>query len=68
MNNGSRYSYLMFIISFILVYKHPFRTLNVNFDLNVGESEFTSEGQSKNINAMLWWTLRHKKDVFKNNR
>ena len=51
-----------------LVYKYPLETLNVNFDLKVGESDFISEGQSKNIDAMLWWTLKHKQEIFKNNQ
>ncbi|CAF0725253.1 unnamed protein product [Rotaria sordida] len=53
---------------YLRVYKYPLKTLNVNFDLKVGESDFISEGQSKNINAMLWWILRHKQDIFKNNQ
>ncbi|CAF1271075.1 unnamed protein product [Rotaria sordida] len=37
--------------------------------MSVGESDFISERrQSKNINAMLWWILRHKQDIFKNNQ
>ncbi len=51
-----------------LVYKYPLETLDVNFDLKIGESDFISEGQSKNIDAMLWWTLKHKQNIFKNNQ
>jgi hypothetical protein len=36
--------------------------------LKVGESDFPSEGSSKNINAMLWWALQHKQDILKNNQ
>ncbi|CAF2705172.1 unnamed protein product [Rotaria sp. Silwood2] len=50
------------------VYKYPLQTLSVNFDLKVGESDFISEAQSKNIDAMLWWALQHKQDIFKNNQ
>ncbi|CAF3339487.1 unnamed protein product [Rotaria sp. Silwood1] len=53
---------------YLRVYKYPLQTLNVNFDLKVGESDFSSEVQSKNIDAMLWWTLQHKQDIFKNNQ
>jgi hypothetical protein len=51
-----------------LVYKYPLQTLNVNFDLKIGESDYISEGRSENIDPMLWWALRHKQDIFKNNR
>lgn len=50
------------------VYKYPLETLNVNFDLKIGESDFISEGSSKNIDAMLWWILNHKQEIFKNNQ
>ncbi|CAF4529732.1 unnamed protein product [Rotaria sp. Silwood2] len=53
---------------YLRVYKYPLEALNVNLDLKVGESDFTFEGQSKSIDAMLWWTLRHKNDIFKNNQ
>jgi len=55
-------------IYLFLVYKYPLETLNVNFDLKFGETDFTSEGQSKNIDAMLWWTLKHKEEIYKNNQ
>jgi hypothetical protein len=42
--------------------------MSVNFDLKIGEADFSTQNSSKNINAMLWWTLRHKKDIFKNNQ
>jgi hypothetical protein len=51
-----------------LVYNYPLETRNVNFDLKIGESDAISEGQSKNIDAMLWWTLKHKEKIFKNNQ
>jgi hypothetical protein len=56
------------MVYLILVYKYPLQALNVNFDLKVGESDFISEGQNKNIDAMLWWASKHKQDIFKNNQ
>ncbi len=54
---------------FFLVYKYPLEMRNVNFDLKIGETtNSTSEGQSKNIDAMLWWTIQHKQEIFKNNQ
>ncbi|CAF3736466.1 unnamed protein product [Adineta steineri] len=53
---------------YLRVYKYPVQTLNVNFDLKIGELDFTSDEQSKNINAMLWWTLKNKDTVLKNNK
>ncbi|CAF1215856.1 unnamed protein product [Adineta ricciae] len=53
---------------YLRVYKYPLQTLNVNFDLKIGEADFVTEGQSKNINAMLWWLLQRKQDIYKNNR
>ncbi|CAF2999220.1 unnamed protein product [Rotaria socialis] len=53
---------------YLRVYKYSLQTLNVNFDLKVGESDFNSEGQSKNIDAMLWWTSRHKQDIFRDDK
>lgn len=51
-----------------LVYKYPLRNLNVNFDLNVGLSEFVSQESNKSIDPMLWWTLQRKEEIFKNDR
>ncbi|UJR33888.1 hypothetical protein I4U23_021309 [Adineta vaga] len=31
---------------YLRVYKYPFQTLNVNFDLKIGEADFTTEGQT----------------------
>jgi hypothetical protein len=51
-----------------LVYKYPLEPLNVNFDLKIGETDSISEERIKNIDALLWWTLKHKQEIFKNNQ
>ena len=51
-----------------LVYKYPLETRNVDFDLKIGESDSVSENQNKNIDAMLWWLIKHKQEIFKNNQ
>jgi RAT1-interacting protein len=50
------------------VYKYPLETRNVNLDLKIGLSDFVYDGQSKNLDGMLWWISKHKEEIFKNNQ
>ena len=56
------------LLSQLVVYKYPFRNVEVNFDLKVGEQEVARHDEQKTINPMLWWIMRHKEVAFQNDR
>lgn len=46
----------------------PFEQKNVHFDLNVGAEYLVVKEPPASLDAMMWWILQHKNDLYKNQK